>query len=121
MICLCLNWPCRPQYDNILELRSDKIRNFLSVTEYHGVADAWVIQYEYLVSKGTEKLLKRIEEWTGIPPKCKAKPPQFRKQRRSRTVTKDFAQHVRKHLNWTVERWIGYDIEMHREQDPKLW
>ena len=53
-------------YDSIMEMRTDKIRNFLTVANYKGVADLWVLQYEYLVLKGTQHLLDRIEEWTGI-------------------------------------------------------
>ena len=71
-------------YDNIMEMRTDKIRNFLSVANYKGVADLWVLQYEYLVLKGTQHLIDRIEEWTGIPPRCQAKPPQLRKPKASR-------------------------------------
>jgi len=108
-------------YANILELRTDKIRNFLTVATYPGVADVWVVQYEYLVNKGTDQLLKRIEEWTGVQPNCSAKPPQNRKQKKSRVITKEFAAHIRKNLNWTVEEWIGYQVELHREQEPVEW
>jgi len=108
-------------YDNIMEMRTDKIRNFLSVANYPGVSDAWVVQYEYLLSKGTAHLLQRLEEWTGIKPNCKAKPPQNRKQKKSRFVSKEFAAHVRQRLNWTVENWIGYEIDLSREQDAQEW
>lgn len=102
-------------YNNILELRSDKIRNFLSVANYPGVADVWVIQYEYLLAKGTAKLLQRIKEWTGVEPRCRTKPPQYRKPRKSRRIPAEFANHVREHLNWTTEAFIGYEIELDRE------
>jgi len=92
-------------YDNIMEMRTDKIRNFLSLKQYDGVADAWAVQYEYLLTKGTQELLDEIERWTGVKPKCKAKPPQ---QRRNRPVEKEMAAFIRDHLNWTVESWIGY-------------
>jgi hypothetical protein len=102
-------------YDNILELRTDKIRNFLSTANYPGVADAWVIQYEYLLSSGTASLVQKVSEWTGIEPKCDPIPPQNRKQKKTRHISQEFAAHVRKHLNWTVESWIGYEPELHRE------
>jgi hypothetical protein len=104
-------------YANILELRTDKIRNFLSTADYAGVADAWVVQYEYLLSRGTDHLLQKIAEYTGIEPKCKPIPPQNRKQKKSRYISQQFAAHVRKHLNWTVEGWIGYEVEMSREEE----
>lgn len=108
-------------YANILELRSDKIRNFLSVRNFSGVADAWIIQYEYLINNGTQKLLKRIQEWTGVVPQCKALPPQVRQQKKTRYVDQDFAKHVRQHLNWTTEALIGYEIEWVREDWPVKW
>ena len=92
-------------YDNIMEMRSDKIRNFLSVRDYEGVADVWVVQYEYLLTKGTQELIQQISDWTGVEPKCKPKPPQ---QRRSRPIERDMAEYIREHLNWTAEALVGY-------------
>lgn len=108
-------------YSSILEMRTDKIRNFLSVKQYPGVADAWWIQYEYLLAKGTQHLLDRVQEWTGIVPNCTAKPPQMRKPKKSRMIEPEFAKHVRENLNWTVEQWIGYDVEWSREQAAVAW
>jgi hypothetical protein len=101
-------------YDNIMEMRTDKIRNhYLSVAKFDGVADVWVLQYENLVKNGTQHLLDRIEEATGIKPNCGAYPPQTnRVNKRLRQISPAFAAHVRKHLNWTVESWIGYDPEL---------
>lgn len=100
-------------YDNILEMRSDKIRNFLSVRDYDGVADVWVLRYEDLLRKGTHQLLDQIEEKTGVKPNCKAHPPQTeRVNKRLRQISPGFAAHVRKHLNWTVEGWIGYEPDL---------
>lgn len=92
-------------YNNVMELRTDKIRNFLSIKEYVGVADVWPVQYEYLLTKGTQELLDEITRWTGIEPNCTARPPQ---QRRNRPVEREMAEYIREHLNWTVESWIGY-------------
>ena len=105
-------------YANILELRSDKIRNImLSVRSYTGVADVWSVQYEYLLDMGTLSLLRRIQEWTGVEPRCKAHPSQTRPIKKTRLVTKDFAQHVRLHLKWSTEAMIGYEIEWDREDE----
>jgi hypothetical protein len=108
-------------YDNIMEMRSDKIRNFLSVVDYPGVADVWNIQYEFLVQKGTQHLLDRIQQWTGITPQCSAKDPQTRAPKASRVISPEFAAHVRQHLNWTVEAMIGYEPEKERENAPVEW
>jgi hypothetical protein len=108
-------------YPNIMELRTDKIRNFLSVADYQGVADAWAVQYEYLLLKGTSHLLHRIEEWTGVKPMCEHKPPQIRKPKKSRRIPVSFAAFVRENVNWTVEGWIGYDIDHKREEETDEW
>ena len=92
-------------YDNIMEMRTDKIRNFLSIKHYDGIADVWAVQYEYFLTKGTQELLDEITRWTGIEPNCTARPPQ---QRRNRPVEREMADFIRGHLNWTVEAWIGY-------------
>ena len=108
-------------HDNILEMRTDKIRNFMSVADYQGVADVWVVQYEYLLAKGTQHLIDRIAEWTGQPAHCQGKPPQVRVPKKSRRVSPEFARHVRLHLNWTVEDWIGYKPDLKREVQEQDW
>jgi len=108
-------------YDNILEMRTDKIRNFLSVADYEGVTDVWVVQYEYLVHKGTQHFLNRMAEWTGVEPKCEPKPPQIRTPKKSRILEPEFARHIREHLNWTVEGWIGFKPQKEREELPWEW
>jgi hypothetical protein len=108
-------------YPNIMELRTDKIRNFLSVANYEGIADVWAIQYEFLLNKGTAHLLKRIQEWTGVEPRCSPKPGQKRKPKKSRRVSTEFAAFIRQNLNWTVESWIGYDVELKREEESDEW
>lgn len=92
-------------YANILEMRTDKIRNFMTVKDYEGVADVWITQYEYLLTKGTKSMIDEISKLTGIRPTCKPFPAQ---QRRSRPIDADMADYIRKHLNWTTESWIGY-------------
>jgi hypothetical protein len=108
-------------YANIMEMRTDKIRNFLGVHDYAGVADVWVLQYEYLVATGTKHLIDRIEEWTGVKAQCKTKEPQLRKPKLSRMISPDFSKFVRENINWTVEELIGYSPEPKREEPPKEW
>ena len=108
-------------YENIMEMRSDKIRNFLSVIDFEGVADVWTVQYEFLVHKGTQHLIDRIAEWTGVEANCQAKPPQNRQPKKSRRIAPDFARHIRKHLNWTVEEMIGYHPLKELEDQQRDW
>lgn len=95
-------------YDNIMELRTDKIRNFMSVKDYEGVVDFWTMQYEYLVKKGTKQMIDQIAEVTGVQPRCTPFPAQDRKVR---AIDADMAGYINRHLNWTVEGWIGYEKE----------
>mmetsp|Transcript_3859 Transcript_3859/g.8850 ORF Transcript_3859/g.8850 Transcript_3859/m.8850 type:complete len:317 (-) Transcript_3859:7847-8797(-) len=92
-------------YDNIMEMRTDKIRNFMTIKDYEGVADVWLTQYEYLLTKGTKKLIDQVAKETGIKPKCE---PYEGQNRRSRVVEAEMAEFIRDNLNWTVESWIGY-------------
>jgi len=93
-------------YDNIMDMRADKIRNIMEIKDFPGVADLWMVQYEYMLWHGTKELLDRITEWTGITPQCKPFPPQ---RRRQRNMTDEFMQYVTAHMNWTTEEWIGYE------------
>lgn len=92
-------------FANIMEMRTAKIENFLSIQDYPGIAAVWAVQYEFLLQRGTEHLLKRISEWTGVEPRCEAYPPQLR---RERPFEAGFVKHITEHLNWTVEELIGY-------------
>lgn len=104
-------------YNNIMEMRSDKIRNYVNdVRRFDGVNDVLLLQYEYLVATGTKALLDRIEAITGIKPNCSPKEPQIREPRESRAIAPEFATFVRQTLNWTVEAMIGYYPELDREK-----
>ena len=92
-------------YDNIMEMRAAKIENFLQVQDYPGISAVWAVQYEYLLQRGTEHLIQRVAEWTGIEPKCDPYPPQLR---RERPFEAEFVNYVTEHLNWTAESLIGY-------------
>ena len=63
------------------------------------------MQYEYLLSKGTKGMLDQITELTGIQPICQPYPAQ---NRAARQLSPDMKAYIDKHLNWTVEGWIGY-------------
>lgn len=92
-------------YKNIMEMRAAKIRNFMTVRDYVGVADFWAIQYEYLLMNGTDYLISKLEEWTGVKRQCQVYPTQ---NRRKRPFQRDFAEFVNKNLDWSAEGLIGY-------------
>ena len=94
-------------YSNILELRTAKIKNFFEVIpKLYYVYDFWPFQYEKLLMNGTGQLLYDIEKATGIKANCKPFDPSFRKQR---VLKREFVEWVNEHLDWEVEKWIGYD------------
>ena len=93
-------------YKSILELRSDKIRNFLSTLDFNRVWDTWTVQYEDLVKDGTEILVRSLEEEAGIKARCKPELPQ--KGRRKRMIGIDLVQYLVDHVDWEAEALIGY-------------
>ena len=101
-------------FPNIMEMRAAKIRNFLEVKDYVGVADLWTVQYEYLLAKGTKRMLDTISEWTGVPYKCDPFPPQ---NRRKRKLSARFAKFVNENLDWSAEGLIGYTQEIRENTD----
>lgn len=92
-------------FKSVMDMRSAKIQNYLDIANYEGVAGLWTVQYEYLLRRGTEHLIQRVSEWTGIEAKCDPQPPQLR---RERSFEPGFVEYVKKHLNWTAEGLIGY-------------
>ena len=104
-------------FDNIMEMRAAKIRNFLAVKDYEGVADLWVNKYEYLLKVGTQRMLDEISELTGVPYKCMPSPPQDRPKR---PLSPDFVEYVNKHLDWSAEQLIGYSKqELNHEKEEE--
>lgn len=98
-------------FGNIMEMRSAKIRNFLDIKEYQGVADVWVVQYEYLLETGTKRLVDLISEWTGVEAKCDPFPAQNREKRK---LSRRFVKFINENLDWTAEGLIGYTQVQHR-------
>jgi len=94
-------------FDSILELRTAKIKNFMGVKEYPFVHDAWNLKYEDLILEGTAELLRKVEEVTGVKANCEASPPQ--KNRWKRSLDPMFVKYLNDHLDWDVERSIGYE------------
>lgn len=97
-------------YANVLEMRADKIRNFMDVSSYANVEGFWHYRYEALLASGTEELVRKIERATGAkrhPEKCKTFDPQ---NRRKRSVDPEFVQHMIDHADWEAEALIGYHV-----------
>ena len=92
-------------YESVTHLRAAKIRNHLNVSTWDWVPHSIPVQYEALVRKGTEFLLREIEEYVGVERACKAVPPQIIKPRR---LPKKFTEWLTEHIDWEAENLIGY-------------
>lgn len=57
-------------YNSIVDLRRDKIRNFINTKTYRGVVAMISTQYEELARSGTASLLLQIEKVAGVRAKC---------------------------------------------------
>lgn len=93
-------------YNNILELRTAKIHNFLGVKSWPWVSDVLVIQYEQLLTEGTAFLVGELEKATGLTATCKPQPPQ--PERAKRQMDQEFVDYLTEHIDWEAEKLIGY-------------
>jgi hypothetical protein len=92
-------------YGSILDLRSDKIKNHLSVAEWDWVQDFFQVHYEDLLQNGTEFMIKRIESITGVKAQCNPSPPQTRKKRK---LAASYISWMTNYTDWETEALIGY-------------
>ncbi|GKY95802.1 hypothetical protein MPSEU_000540900 [Mayamaea pseudoterrestris] len=92
-------------YDNILQLRSDKIKNFLSIRNFERVVGFAAVRYEDMVEQGTASLLQSIERQTGIKPMCQPVPPSTLKRRQ---MPDEYYAYMKEHVDWKTEALIGY-------------
>jgi hypothetical protein len=93
-------------YNNILELRADKIQNFLSVANFEGIQDLFPVQYEELVRNGTATLIHNLEEALGVKAHCSPTDPQTLS---SRSLSLEYVEWMKEHVDWETEALIGYD------------
>ena len=92
-------------YDNILEMRAAKNRNFLSTKEFEGVEELWVVHYEDLLRGGTAELIRRVEEMTGAKAACDVYPSN---NKEGRIINAEEQKYLDKHIDWEAEELIGY-------------
>jgi len=92
-------------YGSILDLRSDKIKNHLSVVDWPWVQDFLMVRYEDLLQNGTEFMIKHIESVTGVQAQCNPAPPQTRKKRK---LLKSYISWMTNYTDWETEALIGY-------------
>ena len=93
------------EYGSIVDLRRDKIKNFLSIRNYPAVASLFPVQYEYVVSRGTAGLIDAIENVTGVHAQCNPSPP---RELMPKQLDTKFIKWMNDNIDWEVEKMIGY-------------
>ena len=93
-------------YPSLLELRRDKMMNFLSVESFVNVSSYALVRYEDMVEQGTESLIRRLEAALGTTAQCDPTPG--RPLERSRPLDPAMVEWMNHHVDWEVERKIGY-------------
>jgi hypothetical protein len=92
-------------YESIVDLRRDKIKNFLSVGNYDAVAAFFPVQYEYAVSRGTADVIGAIENVTGLHAQCKPSPP---RELEPKQLDSNYIKWMNDNVDWEAEKMIGY-------------
>lgn len=92
-------------YNNILELRRDKIRNFLEIRNFEGVLGFEAVRYEDLVTQGTSELILRLEKALDTKAQCNPHPPG---RLSSRKIAPEFEEYLEKNVDWATEALVGY-------------
>jgi hypothetical protein len=94
-------------FDNILELRAAKIRNFLSVKHYKRVYGYFSVQYEDACSHPAP-LIRKLEQALGVAAQCDPIQAPITKH----PLSKDYVDYMRQHVDWETEALIGYYPDM---------
>lgn len=93
-------------YSSIVDLRRDKILNFLDTAQFADVEELIQVKYEDMIRQGTGFVIKRIEKLTGMKAHCEPTPPQ--KNRKKRELDDKYVKWISDHVDWDVENRIGY-------------
>ena len=104
----------RRAYASIVDLRRDKILNFLQVPNFHGVKAFFPQRYEALKLRGTASLLAQLEEVTGLKAQCE--PFKGSGAVTHKNVDPEYTKWMNKFVDWDVEGMIGYV-----QREPVPW
>ncbi len=102
-------------FSSIIDLRREKIINHLSVADFRGTRAFLPFRFEDLNENGTSKLLRSVEDATGLKARCNAtlgKAPRRRLMKKRITkhneLTKDYIKWMSRFVDWEVEGRVGY-------------
>merc|ERR1711862_145689 len=112
----CIYGECLP-YESIVELRADKIHNFLSVAEWDNVVTLLTLPYESLTKEGGFKdLISQIEKYLGTTASCT--PLSQIAPIPSLNIDDEFRTWIMDNVDWSIEHAIGYKKGQNNED---LW
>ena len=94
-------------YGSIVELRSEKIRNFVKVPTFTGVKAFFPQRYEELNKGGTAQFLKEVESVSGLKAKCE--PFLGSGKIKHKVVDPEFMEWMNRYHDWEAEAMIGYE------------
>lgn len=98
-------------YDNILQLRSDKIVNFLlEQSLLQPLRGYLAVRYEDMVLNGTREMLEQVAKMLGLPglpSHCNPQPPSPERLIR-KAIPEGLLQWVEDNMNVNTERLLGY-------------
>jgi len=95
-----------PSKASLLELRRDKIYNFLSVAKFQGVKHFEAVRYEDMVQNGTSSLVFRLEKALGVSAHCQPTEP---RPLLNRLLTDHYLEWMYEHVDWDAEDLLGYN------------
>jgi hypothetical protein len=92
-------------YNDILELRRDKIVNWiLELSLLQRLNGYLAVRYEDMVNMGTRLMLEQVADMLGfseLPPECNPQPPRSERLRKRQ-------KWIEEHLNKDTEKLLGY-------------
>lgn len=94
-------------YESVMDLRRDKILNFLSIEQYQGVKHFQAWKYEDLVLGGSAQLVQQLEQALDVKAACK--PTEPRDLVDTPKVDMELVEWMQDHVDWdNTEALIGY-------------
>ena len=94
-------------YQSILDLRADRILNWLSIADFDRVDAVFPVQYERMVRNGTASLIQNLEQTLGIRADCTPHPPSTKHISREH-ADPAYLPYMLENVNWEREALIGY-------------
>jgi len=93
-------------FENILQLRSIKLKNLLSIPEQWELAGIGFVQYDSLLGNRLKSLVEQIGRVIGINENVCPITPLFKKK--TYNISAEFRDWITKSAQWDVEKLIGY-------------